>query len=110
TAVFFPAAAGIRAFHVTGVQTCALPIFAEPRVPSASKRMVEARAMAALWTSATAEKTHAGEFPSACVFASRAHPIDASDNRVSEIGRAARRERVDEYSAAVAFQRSETDR
>src|SRR5690606_40750533 len=30
--VFFRAAAGIRVFHVTGVQTCALPIYLPPGV------------------------------------------------------------------------------
>src|SRR5690606_40504015 len=31
---FFQAEDGIRDFHVTGVQTCALPIFAGPRMAS----------------------------------------------------------------------------
>src|SRR5690606_40971868 len=35
---FFQAEDGIRDFHVTGVQTCALPIYAEPIEATASKR------------------------------------------------------------------------
>src|SRR5690606_39351479 len=31
--LFFQAGDGIRAFHVTGVQTCALPIFGHPAPP-----------------------------------------------------------------------------
>src|SRR5258706_3702465 len=45
---FFQAEDGIRYWSVTGVQTCALPIFehlAEPDVHEARKRLKEARAL-----------------------------------------------------------------
>src|SRR5690606_41166531 len=45
---FFQAEDGIRDFHVTGVQTCALPIYRERRnrsvQPCARRRRTEARA------------------------------------------------------------------
>src|SRR5690606_40478746 len=34
---FFRAADGIRVFHVTGVQTCALPIYRPARVPQQAR-------------------------------------------------------------------------
>src|SRR5690606_39591400 len=36
----FQAEDGIRDFHVTGVQTCALPIFAPSRIATARPRMI----------------------------------------------------------------------
>src|SRR5256885_3608071 len=48
---FFQAEDGIRDYKVTGVQTCALPIFCAPRAPSAS-RFPSARTFATIWSAA----------------------------------------------------------
>src|SRR5690606_41813139 len=42
---FFQAEDGIRDFHVTGVQTCALPIFSKPLALSAANRGLAASAL-----------------------------------------------------------------
>src|SRR5690606_39307364 len=41
---FFQAEDGIRDFHVTGVQTCALPISTAPAAPTAAREAAAARA------------------------------------------------------------------
>src|SRR5690606_40502479 len=37
---------GIRAFHVTGVQTCALPIYARDEIPELRRRAIHQGALA----------------------------------------------------------------
>src|SRR5438093_4457323 len=41
---FFQAEDGIRAWSVTGVQTCALPIYVEPQFVGAEREVAEGRA------------------------------------------------------------------
>src|SRR5690606_41079557 len=80
---FFQAEDGIRDFHVTGVQTCALPISAVGVAPSSTA-----------WTSATPTAA-----PTSC--AVRA-PIPCASWWNTQIGRASCRERVKISVVAVA--------
>src|SRR5690606_40970651 len=71
---FFQAADGIRGFHVTGVQTCALPIYAIPavvehgvrdnsgyRVPDDARTLAEIAKDAGLATGARSEERRGGK-------------------------------------------------
>src|SRR5690606_41032532 len=57
-AVFVQAEDGIRAFHVTGVQTCALPIFLPTRNIKAAVDAVLRRLNIAGWQEADAPDVH----------------------------------------------------
>src|SRR5690606_40478100 len=48
--VFFQAEDGIRGFHVTGVQTCALPIFAAAAAGNAAAQSLEPLKVRLDWT------------------------------------------------------------
>src|SRR5436309_10689663 len=84
TFFFFQAEDGIRYFHVTGVQTCALPILA---------MLV---AVVSLFA-ATSEKS---ETTASSIATSTRWPVPERSRSTSEIGRASCRER--EYSPVVA--------
>src|SRR5690606_40428860 len=87
---FFQAEDGIRDFHVTGVQTCALPIFAEPAPKVTATSPSPARAVIPR-SAARVESTPVvmAMFP---VPVCAAMPSPANS---TEIGRASCRERVE---------------
>src|SRR5690606_41186558 len=94
----FQAADGIRDFHVTGVQTCALPIYeiksalnSDFKIPLSFKfKAFAARNVIPLRTSAIDNFSKVARID-ACVSKS---PIGAEPGFQSEIGRASCRERV----------------
>src|SRR5690606_39822723 len=103
---FFQAEDGIRDFHVTGVQTCALPIFAPPAIattgaPSSTPTIVEAGNCV---IAATGAPTNA-QYRAAAVSAgcSRATPS-------SKIGRASCRERGEEQGGAGSVNKDGEER
>src|SRR5690606_40277202 len=92
----FQAGAGIRVFHVTGVQTCALPIstsiwWSAKRPPARS-----GRSFATGWRGDDGEDDHRGRGRSA------ARPLEEAGggSHRAEIGRASCRERVRESGIA----------
>src|SRR5690606_41054484 len=80
----FQAEDGIRDFHVTGVQTCALPISSSPRTASTVRTAPSATAIAAT--------TRRGSSIMGIPSAAAAPP---STSRPRQIGRASCRERVE---------------
>src|SRR5690606_40272388 len=96
--LFLQAEAGIRDFHVTGVQTCALPIWIGMRQPSPRD---------SAGVSAPAATTNASApIPPAGVTAARAEfPV-----RTKQIGRASCRERVENADGAAAINRDKQRR
>src|SRR5690606_39452793 len=102
---FFQAEDGIRDFHVTGVQTCALPIWVRARRATDLARL---RSSASARPSASAM---AGALASDWATAPRARcdgnpgtpdPRASPRTRRGEIGRASCRERVEVAGVAVA--------
>src|SRR5207302_6664054 len=91
---FFQAEDGIRYFHVTGVQTCALPIlradyeFAEGRRGRAGRRRNDPHSVAFAWRVTWPSRNAPGDS-----VASSLHHVWC--RRVSQIGRASCRERVE---------------
>src|SRR5690606_40439011 len=90
---FFQAEDGIRCFHVTGVQTCALPIFAGKLRIVAAERAVRTARSAATMRSFPATSQSSRPRP-----ASVTEPVPVTSHRASarqsEIGRASCRESV----------------
>src|SRR5690606_40388508 len=92
---------GIRDFHVTGVQTCALPISPRRRPPGSATRWPGSRHRAWLWLLLCAAGRRYGQVLGECiVWITRSAAADRlrSDERLGrrtrrEIGRAACRER-----------------
>src|SRR5690606_41000141 len=78
---FFQAEDGIRDFHVTGVQTCALPISEATAGPRGLPRKV----------TTTDNTTRSGPFIQVGPLRSRLHQV--AEGRAGEIGRASCRER-----------------
>src|SRR5690606_40134024 len=93
---FFQAEDGIRDFHVTGVQTCALPIFPLRAESSSSAPRID------LAGEAPARHREARSEGGAAV--ERHPPLARAASRV-EIGRASCRERVESSVAAVAVRK-----
>src|SRR5690606_40803741 len=93
----FQAEDGIRGFHVTGVQTCALPIswsMTRPARPSSRSRFLRPRSMS------TEDERFVGRVRSfirrggtACTFASALERDEVNRWAWSKIGRASCRER-----------------
>src|SRR5690606_40156662 len=97
---FFQAEDGIRDFHVTGVQTCALPISEEMRRDDDP----EIRSMAEEEIRAVQAQLAEQERKLQVLLL----PSDPNDERnifLEEIGRASCRERVEIWRAAVAGER-----
>src|SRR5690606_40194376 len=94
---FFQAEDGIRDFHVTGVQTCALPIFSSDRadlegVPDQLEDRAYGR-YTVLWPVAS----HAEQVPERTEYTWR------RVSRTWQIGRASRRERVSIAMGVLTF-------
>src|SRR5690606_40979741 len=103
----FQAEDGIRDFHVTGVQTCALPIFPRSflllrvRIPCkmALRRLRPRRRRAQLRSPRAASPASGTRaFPARAVASPRRRPVSAR-----EIGRASCRERVSNLGVDVVF-------
>src|SRR5690606_40783062 len=92
---FFQAEDGIRDFHVTGVQTCALPISASRRRAASSRQFSNA-------------VPHAGPAPFPRRFRARVPRPLARHGRCGEaqIGRASCRERVEVSVRAVSVRKT----
>src|SRR5690606_40249787 len=105
---FFQAEDGIRDFHVTGVQTCALPIYRragtdrhQAHRPTEVTRDLTGTGMSAAAAEALARRLH-GE-----AFIVDAH-TDALLHALREIGRASCRERVATSGAGAAIAKTST--
>src|SRR5690606_40862380 len=86
---FFQAEDGIRDFHVTGVQTCALPIYGKGQFRIRSLDDVDAA-----WQALGAQAQKVGLILEAFVPFERELSVVAVRGRDGEIGRASCRERV----------------
>src|SRR5690606_40236082 len=94
--LFFQAEDGIRDFHVTGVQTCALPIFGFAGYNALKKRAARTEAdvyWRELNTAVTMNRLEDKAFP-ATVQALADYLDDNTTGAGQEIGRASCRERV----------------
>src|SRR5690606_9808114 len=63
---FFRGVEGIRDFHVTGVQTCALPISARPWLPSVAAVKARGPALARTCSPSSARDRHGRKGPAFC--------------------------------------------
>src|SRR5690606_40206954 len=101
---FFQAEDGIRDFHVTGVQTCALPILLLCEPPERWRRPSESPPPGAL----TKEGSHGDRDGRAAgsTAADQVRPLrplrGAGDGHHPQIGRASCRERVERTAVAVS--------
>src|SRR5690606_39752508 len=91
---FFQAEDGIRDFHVTGVQTCALPILAKVEVIRACRRINPATL-----PEATALLASLDLIPLSGTVIDEGANVGATTLRSLEIGRASCRERVKSVGA-----------
>src|SRR5690606_40455803 len=104
--VFFQAEDGIRDFHVTGVQTCALPISA-PAVAAPgtlwTSGYVTVASSRVRVTDQPGVNRHSAitQRPSSMTYASEYSPVES----VSEIGTASCRERVQTWGARATSER-----
>src|SRR5690606_40050638 len=99
---------GIRDFHVTGIQTCALPIYRERQRVERTKAVERYTDAVEIKNGRCCSRIHAPSYSAACV--SGATGGDASRRlaitcrnvpRMPQIGRASRRERVRSYMRGV---------
>src|SRR5690606_40984146 len=100
---FFQAEDGIRDFHVTGVQTCALPI--SPASPAAPPAPARGRASPA--AAARRRRPTAAAAPPAPRPATRESIRPDMPRPVPEIGRASCRERVQVWAVAGSWQQKD---
>src|SRR5690606_39535958 len=99
---FFQAEDGIRDFHVTGVQTCALPILQTASEFLANRRLVDF----VLTANGVDPETVTNDFMKQ-VFASDLSDPESFVNLQDEIGRASCRERVEDAAVGGAVQEHE---
>src|SRR5690606_39502238 len=95
---FFQAEDGIRDFHVTGVQTCALPIWGADRSATAAATLVRSRPCAARIAAASPAGSRPRtnpETPSWTRPPVSLPSVTTAGSPVAKIGRASCRERVE---------------
>src|SRR5690606_39489644 len=96
---FFQAEDGIRDFHVTGVQTCALPILSRSSTAVVVTRRETWVSPAARRGRRAGRPTRSGQAPYPTRFGSG--PSSDAGSAAREIGRASCRERVESAGVAV---------
>src|SRR5207302_7009824 len=103
---FFQAEDGIRGFHVTGVQTCALPICL-----GVDGKSLDARSVDSLQTGdAPGIQAFAIDSETGTLSPLRGSPFDAQVNVSAQIGRASCRERVEDVVGVESRSAKETEK